>query len=414
MRIAIVGTGISGMVAAHLLHTDHDLVVYEANDYIGGHTCTEEIETNGRRYAIDTGFIVYNEANYPNFSGLIRRLGVESQPAPMSFSVRCEKSGLEYSPSNLNALFAQRRNLLKPGFWRMLADIFRFRRESQELLRPDAPNVTLGEYLQGKHYSRAFKDQFLFPMGAAIWSADPLRFQGFPAPFFCRFFHRQGFLNVRNQPQWRSIRGGAHRYVEALTQPYRQVVRLGTPVTAVRRFSDRVEVRAANASPENFDRLILATHSDQALRLLVDATDDEKRVLGAIPYQENDTVLHTDPTVLPRRHRARASWNYHVSGDSPAGGTVTYSMNRLQRLAAPEEFCVTLNATKAISPPSILRRRTFHHPVYLPAALDAQRESDKINGENRTYFCGAYWGYGFHEDGVSSGLAVGRYFGKSF
>ncbi len=335
MRIAIVGSGISGMVAAHLLHADHELVVYEANDYIGGHTCTVEIETEGRRHAIDTGFIVYNEANYPNFSALISRLGIESQPAPMSFSVRCEESGLEYSPSTLNTLFAQRRNLLNPRFWRMTADIFRFRRESAELLRPDAPNVTLREYLQGKRYSRAFTERFLLPMGAAIWSADPIRFHDFPAPFFCRFFHRQGFLNVRNQPQWRSIRGGAQRYVEALTKPYSHVVRLRTPVTAVRRFLDRVEVRAANASPESFDQLILATHSDEALRLLVDATDDEKRVLGAIPYQENETVLHTDETLLPRRHLARASWNYHISGDSPVGATVTYSMNRLQRLATP-------------------------------------------------------------------------------
>ncbi len=413
MRIAIVGTGISGMVVAYLLHADHELVIYEANDYIGGHTCTEEIETDGRRHAIDTGFIVYNEVNYPNFSTLIRRLGVESQTAPMSFSLRCEESGFEYSPSTLNSLFAQRRNLLNPRFWRIIADIFRFRRESAALLRPDAPNITLGEFLEDRQYSRVFQQEFLLPMGAAIWSADPTRFRAFPARFFCRFFHRQGFLNVRKQPQWRSIRGGAQRYVTVLTRPYRQQVRLGTPVTGIRRYPNRVEVRAVNASAERFDRVILATHSDEALQLLVDATDDEKRVLGAISYQENETVLHTDETLLPRCHRARASWNYHVLAERGMGPTVTYSMNRLQRLAAPREFCVTLNATRAISPASILRRRIYHHPVYLPAALDAQRDFDTINGSNRTFFCGAYWGYGFHEDGVNSALAVGRYFGKN-
>ncbi len=413
MRVAIVGTGISGMVAAYLLHADHDLVVYEANDYIGGHTCTEEIETDGGRWAIDTGFIVYNERNYPNFSALIHRLGIESQPAPMSFSVRCEASGLEYSPSTPSSLFAQPRNFLNVRFWRMMADVFRFRQESAELLLPDAPNVTLGEYLRGKRYSRAFTEQFLLPMGAAIWSADPVRFQEFPARFFCRFFHRQGFLNIRNQPQWRSIRGGAQRYVAALTQPYRRCVRLSTPVMRIRRLSDQVEVSTAGASPERFDRVILATHSDEALRLLADASDDEKRVLGAIPYQENDTVLHTDESLLPKSHRARASWNYRVSAEASGGATVTYSMNRLQCLTAPKEFCVTLNATEAISPVRILRRKTYHHPVYQPAALDAQREFDTINGVYRTYFCGAYWGYGFHEDGVNSALAAARYFGKS-
>jgi predicted NAD/FAD-binding protein len=413
MRIAIVGTGISGMVAAYLLHAEHKLVVYEANDYIGGHTNTVEIEAHGRRYAIDTGFIVYNELNYPNFSALIGQLGIESQPAPMSFSVRCEQTGLEYSPTTLNALFAQRRNLLNPRFWRMVADIFRFRKESAELLRPEAPNVTLRDYLHGKHYSRAFMEHFLIPMGAAIWSADPISFQEFPARFFCRFFHRQGFLNVRNQPQWRTICTGAQRYVEALTRPYRGAVRLGTPVTAIRRYPDRVEVTAANVPPEKFDQVILATHSDQALRLLVDATRDERRVLGAIPYQENETVLHTDETLLPRFRLARAAWNYHVPEDSRTGATVTYSMNRLQRLEAPEEFCVTLNATETIASAKILRRTIYHHPVYTPAALDAQMEFDIINGTNRTYFCGAYWGYGFHEDGVNSAIDVGRYFGKS-
>lgn len=413
MRIAIVGTGISGMVAAYLLHSEHELVVYEANDYIGGHTHTVEIEAHGRHYAIDTGFIVYNRINYPNFSTLIERLGIESQPAPMSFSVRCEESGLEYSPSTLNTLFARRRNLLNPVFWRMIAEIFRFRRDSAELLRPDASNMTLREFLQGKHYSRAFMEYFLIPMGAAIWSADPIRFQEFPARLFGRFFHRQRFLNARNQPRWRTISGGSQRYVEALTRPYRHTVKLGTQVTAVRRYPDRVEITAGKGPPERFDRVILATHSDQALGLLADATRDERRVLGAIPYQENETVLHNDETLLPRRRRVRAAWNYHVQGKSSAGATVTYSMNRLQSIHAPEEFCVTLNIAKAISATRILERKIYHHPIYTPAALDAQADFDTINDVRRTYFCGAYWGYGFHEDGVNSALAVGRYFGKS-
>ncbi len=413
MRIAIIGTGISGMVAAYLLHAEHELVVYEANNYIGGHTDTVDIEAHGRHYAIDTGFIVYNTIHYPNFTTLIERLGIESQPAPMSFSVRCERSGLEYSPSTLNTLFAQRRNLLNPVFWRMIAEIFRFRRDSAELLRPDAPNVTVREFLQRKHYSRTFMEHFLIPMGAAIWSADPIRFQEFPARLFGRFFHRQGFLNVRNQPQWRTICGGSQLYVGALTRSYRQIVQLETPVTAVRRYSDRVEVTTGKGPPESFDRVILATHSDQALGLLVDATRDERRVLGAIPYQQNETVLHIDDTLLPRRPLVRAAWNYHLQGESSEGATVTYSMNRLQSLEAPEEFCVTLNTADAISTSRMLRRKIYHHPVYTPPALDAQADFDTINNVNRTYFCGAYWGFGFHEDGVNSALAVCRYFGKS-
>ena len=413
MRVAIVGTGISGMVAAYLLSREHEVVVYEANDYIGGHTHTVEVESAGRRYAVDTGFIVYNERTYPGFCRLLDQLGVASQPTEMSFSVRCAATGLEYNGHNLNTLFAQRRNLLRPRFYRMLADILRFNREAAaRLQRADLP-PTLGELLAEGRYGRTFAEHYLVPMGAAIWSSSPSAMAKFPAELFVRFLHNHGLLQVRDRPQWRVIRGGSARYVEQLTAPYRDLIRLRCPVTSVQRGPDGVRVKAQGCEPEHFDRLVLACHSNQALAILgAEATISEREVLCAFRYQPNEAVLHTDTSLLPRRRRAWASWNYHLTGDHARPATLTYNMNILQGLDAEETFCVTLNESERIDPARVLRRIAYSHPVYTPAAAAAQKLHDQLNGTCRTYYCGAYWRFGFHEDGLQSALAVCRHFNQ--
>ena len=413
MRIAVIGTGISGMAAAYLLCQDHDVVVFEANDYIGGHTNTIDVELNGANHKVDTGFIVFNKKNYPNFVKLMELLGVDYQPSNMSFSVQCERTGLEYCPSTLSSLFAQRRNLLRPSFYRMLLDSFRFRREAQEILRANDYETTLGAYLEGKGYSQSFIHHFIIPMGAAIWSADPKQFNEFPAHSFVQFFNNHGFLKVKDQPQWQVIRGGSRSYVEPLTRPYRNNVRLNCPVESIKRYPDNVEVTQQNGEVERFDQVVVAAHSDQALTMLADPSDEEREILTAIPYQENLTILHTDSSLLPRRKVAWASWNYHIPREELGRAALTYYMNMLQSLTSPVDFCVTLNRAEMIDRTKIIREFVYHHPVYTPQGPKAQKRRREINGVNRTYFCGAYWGYGFHEDGVNSALAVCEHFGKS-
>jgi predicted NAD/FAD-binding protein len=411
MRIAVIGTGISGMTAAYLLHRDHQITVFEINDYIGGHTHTVDVPASGKTYAVDTGFIVFNERTYPHFVHLLQRLGVPWQKSTMSFSVHCERTELEYSPSSLDRLFAQRRNLLRPGFWRMVREIFAFRRHLPQMAELPV-TVTLGDYLGGEGYSRMFREYFIIPMGAAIWSAEPRRFEDMPACMFARFFANHGFLNVRDQPQWLVIQGGSREYARVLTAPFRDRIRLNCPVRSIRRLPDGVEVEAADGRPERFDHVIVATHSDQALRLLADPTEKEREILGAIPYQQNQVVLHTDESVLPRRRKVWASWNYRIPRETREGVSVTYDMNILQGLDAECEFCVTLNPTERIDPEKVLRRMVYAHPVYDPQALTAQRRHAEISGVNRTHYCGAYWANGFHEDGVKSALTVCGYFGK--
>jgi uncharacterized protein len=408
--MAIIGGGVSGLTTAHLLCDEHEVTLYEANDYLGGHTNTVDVTVGGVTWPVDTGFIVFNERTYPNFIGLLERLGVASQPSVMSFSVSSQKNGLEYCATNLDTLFAQRRNLLSLPFWRMLREIFRFNRQSRELCECDDMTLTLGTYLSSHGYSSAFVESFLVPMGAAIWSADPHQFLQFPAAAFVRFFNNHGILNVIDQPKWRVISGGSRNYVEPLARPFRDRVRLATPVERVRRLADRVEVTPRGGLPETFDQVIIAAHSDQALALLADPSDAERELLSAIPYRKNDTVLHTDSRLLPDNPRARASWNCRIPRLEQAGVSLTYWMNRLQSLAAPVDFCVTLNAPDEIAPDRVIRRIAYDHPVYSTAAFQAQKRRQEINGVNRTWFCGAYWGYGFHEDGVKSALAVCRHF----
>jgi predicted NAD/FAD-binding protein len=412
MKIAIVGSGISGLVTAHLLSGEHEITLFEAEGRIGGHTCTVDAEAGGCSYPVDTGFIVFNEATYPNFLKLMRRLGVAWQPSNMSFSVKCPRTGLEFRPSSLNTLFIQRRNILNPLFYRMIVDIVRFRRDMRRLLSSaDVITLTLSEFLDRHGYSRFFKRHFIIPMGAAIWSSDPAGFERFPARFFAQFFHNHGFLDIR-QPQWLTLTGGSRQYLDPITRGFRDRIRVNCPVASIRRLPERVEVSAGGAR-EPFDAVVIASHSDQALALLADPSEAERGILGAIPYQENRTVLHTDSSILPRRKAAWAAWNYLVPERDAGGVALTYDMNILQSIPAPVEFCVSLNLEERLDPAKVLRRMVYHHPAYSPESLAARRRLGEINGVNRTYFAGAYWGYGFHEDGVNSALEVCRHFRKT-
>ena len=413
MKIAIIGSGIAGNVVAHHLYRHHEITLFEGASHIGGHTHTHSVVLDGERHEIDTGFIVFNDWTYPNFIALLNELGVATRPSSMSFSVSNERSGLEYNGTSLNTLFAQRQNLLRPSFHRMIREIMRFNREAPRLLEsPD--ETTLGDYLAVERYSPVFIRDYLVPMGAAIWSTDPQRMLSFPAAYLIRFFHNHGMLSVDDRPQWRVIRGGSARYVEKLVAPFRHRIRLNTPVEAVRRMPDRVMVRPRGGEAERFDQVFFACHSDDALRLLKDASPAENEVVGAIPYQKNEAVLHTDTALLPRARRAWAAWNYHVLNPERmidhAPATLTYNMNILQGLQSRNTFCVTLNRTARIAPEKIIKQLTYHHPLYTTAGVAAQQRQHEINGVNRTYFCGAYWRYGFHEDGVVSALNALRHF----
>ncbi len=411
MRIAVIGSGISGLTTAWLLQRSHEVTLFEADDRLGGHTSTVDVEVAGGKWSVDTGFIVFNETTYPNFVKLLKDLDVPWQESEMSFSVQCAASGLEYRPSTAGSLFAQRGNLFSLRFWRMLIDIFRLQRAAEGF--PDMePDLTLGEFLDRNRYSEYFREKFLVPLYAALWSADPKSFDEFPARTFALFLGNHGFLRVHGQPQWLVVRGGSNRYVDAFRHGFRGRIRLSTPVNGLRRTAKGVEVRTADGALEAFDHAVVAVHSDQALALLDSPTDTEREVLGAIPFQDNSVVLHTDQRLLPRRHKVRASWNYHLPASPGKHASVTYSMNRLQGLDAPVEFCVTLNRDDEIDPDTVLARFNYAHPVFTTAGSAAQRRHHEISGAGGIHYCGAYWGFGFHEDGVNSALDVCRHFGE--
>ena len=399
MRIAIIGGGISGMVSAYLLNKDHDIVLFEANNYIGGHTHTIDVTLGERRYAVDTGFIVFNEVTYPNFLKLLGQLGVEYQPSSMTFSVKSERDGIEYSTRNLNNLFAQRKNLLDPSFYQMIRDIFRFRRKFDSLLEGEQQEQSLVPFLLSQGYSRRFIDYFIIPLGASLWSADPKLINDFPLATFVRFFENHGFLQIKNPFEWKVIKGGSTRYVDKLIDPFRDKIRLDTPVRTVTRHPDKAEIQLDDGTIEQFDHLVLAVHSDQALEMLSDPTPVEREILGAIPYQENLTMLHTDTSILPDRQRIWSSWNYCIPREQLNRAVITYDMNILQSLQAPEEFCVTLNRPDVIDKDRIIGTYYYHHPIYTSVAPAVQKRHREISGVNRTHYAGAYWGYGFHEDG---------------
>lgn len=411
MHIAVIGTGISGMVSAWLLtRGGHEVTAFEAGSHIGGHTNTIPVEVDGMAYPVDTGFIVYNDRTYPNFIRLLAHLGVPARPTTMSFSVRDDATGLEWNGTNLDTLFAQRRNLLRPGFWRMVRDVLRFGREAPRLLDREDDRATLGEYLDANGYSREFAEWYLFPMGGAIWSAPVGAMRSFPARFFVRFFHHHGMLTVAGRPQWRTVVGGSWSYVAPLVASFRQRIRLDSPVERVTRHPGGATVRSRHGD-ERFDAVVIGVHADQALRLLADPTRAEREVLGAFRYQPNLAILHTDDSIMPRRRKAWAAWNYHRCADPAAAVPVTYNMNILQGLDAPCQFLVTLNRETGIDPAKVLRRIRYQHPEYTVAAVAAQKRLAEVSGVDRTWFCGAYWGNGFHEDGVVSALAVARGFG---
>jgi predicted NAD/FAD-binding protein len=407
MKLAIVGAGISGLVAAYRLHPEHRITVFEAGGHAGGHAHTVDVERAGQRYAIDTGFVVFNDRTYPQFSKLLAELGVPSRPTIMGFSVRDERTGLEYNGHSLNTLFAQRRNLLRPGFYRLLADIVRFNRQARGLVGGCDDRTTVAEFLWRHRFSPAFAQQYLLPMGAAIWSCPLEAFGRFPIRLIVDFYHNHGLLDIFGRPTWRTVVGGSRTYVKALIRGFQERIRLNTPVESVVRFADHVTVRLRGSETEHFDHLIFACHSDQALRILGNqATEAEREVLSAFRYLRNAAVLHTDVSVLPQSRRAWASWNYRLTGEAARPATVSYNMNLLQGIEADEIFCLTLNDEARIAPDCILRRLEFWHPVFTIGKAAAQARQAEFLNQRRTSFCGAYWGNGFHENGVNSALAV--------
>lgn len=409
-RIAIVGAGVSGLTAAYLLSRQHHVTVFESGAYIGGHTNTIDVETPDGSLAVDTGFIVYNERNYPLFTRLLTELGVETQPSEMSFSVSCDRTGMEYNGSSINQLFANRANLLSLRHWKMLRDIVRFNRHAEQLA-DKGHATTVEEYVKEHRFSDSFLNLYLIPIGASIWSCPSGTFRSFPIRFVIDFLRNHGMLQVKDRPQWRVLKGGSKQYVGPLTQPFRDQIRIKTPVQRVNRQEDGVQIELSSGEREQFDQVVLACHSDQALRMLDSPTDTEQELLSAFPYQVNETILHTDESLLPTRRRAWGSWNYRIRSDNADAVAITYYMNMLQSIDSETQYCVTLNETDRIDPEKIIRRLTYHHPIFTLERDAAQERHHEVIDKKRTSFCGAYWGYGFHEDGVRSGVRVAEHFG---
>jgi predicted NAD/FAD-binding protein len=405
MKVAVIGSGIAGNVAAYKLRKEHDITVFESGSYVGGHTNTMDVYEDDRALAVDTGFIVFNDRTYPNFIRLLEEIGQESQPSEMSFSVQADDGRVEYSGSSLNGLFAQRKNLLRPAFYRMIRDILRFNRTTLPNVDRLDGTETLRNYLLENGYSKEFIDHYLIPMAAAIWSAEPGSVLEMPVKFLVRFFANHGLLQISDRPVWHVIKGGSREYVNKLVAGHQDRIRLNSPVQSIRRTDDYVEVHSATGGSERFDYVFVACHSDQALSLLQDASPMEREVLGAIQYQSNEAILHTDASLMPRKQCAWSAWNYHIPRDSARHVAVTYNMNILQGLKANKQYLVTLNNDRHIDPGKVIRTVQYEHPVYSRESVAAQRRQSEIN-EDRTFFCGAYWRNGFHEDGVVSALSA--------
>jgi predicted NAD/FAD-binding protein len=403
MKIAIVGTGISGLVAAHRLHREHELTIYEAGSRIGGHTNTVRVDFADETHRVDTGFIVFNDRNYPNFEALLAELGVATQPSHMGFSVSDGEGDFEYAGTP-RGLFARPGHLLSPSFLGMLRDWRRFNREAQALIGINGTAPSLGAWLEEQGFSQHFVERLIVPQASAVWSADPRQMWSFPAGFMAEFFDNHGMFSLRDRPRWRTVSGGSNRYVEAISAPWRNRVRLQAPVRRIERFGGGVRIEADGCESEDFDEVVIATHSDQALGMLADPSVAEREILGAIPYQRNETVLHTDAALLPRRRAAWSSWNFHLGAEPARGTTVTYWMNKLQRLRSRRQLLVTLNRGDEIDPAKVLRRFSYDHPVYTAEGVAAQARHAEISGVCGIHYCGAYWGWGFHEDGVLSAL----------
>jgi predicted NAD/FAD-binding protein len=414
MKIAIIGSGISGLTASYLLNRNHDITLFEKNDYIGGHTHTHDIEDSGKTWHVDSGFIVYNEWTYPNFIKLLDQLGVKRQVTRMGFSVKSPSKNLEYAGHSLNALFAQRSNIISPSFYRMLRSMKRFNEEARKDLLSIHKKTTLGEYLQENNYPVEFIDNYIIPIGAAIWSTIPSNMLNIPAIFFIRFFENHGLLQILDRPKWWVIKDGSNQYVKKITAEFEHKIRLSTPVQIIKRKTNSVILRfGSERQEEDFDAVVLATHSNQALRLLEEPTEKEKEILDLLPYQRNEAVLHFDDSILPKRRLAWSSWNYLLDQNKDDPVALTYNMNILQNLNSSKTFCVTLNSLESIDKNKIIKNLSYEHPLFTIEGINAQKRKREISGHNNTYYCGAYWGNGFHEDGVVSALDVCSQFGES-
>ena len=414
-KVAIIGSGISGLTCGYLLSKKHDVHMFEANDYIGGHTATIDVELNNKNYAIDTGFIVFNDRTYPNFEKLLSQINISPYPTEMSFSVHNELTALEYNGHSFSSLFAQKRNLFNPQFWRFLAEIIKFNRRCHQLYNSDTyPDINLGEFLNQQGFSTFFCEHYILPMGAAIWSASLDDAKAFSIKFFIQFFHHHGLLNIINRPQWYVLKDGSRSYIPELTAAFKHQIYLSTPVTSVKRENNQIQLQINQGEWQTFDKVIFACHSDQALSLLDTPTQDEQQVLSNLCYQKNDVVLHTDRKLLPTRRKAWASWNYRLDGNKTRPSSVTYNMNILQRLPANSPlFLVTLNQTEQINHNKIIRQFVYEHPVFNQQSQQAQQRKNDICGHNNTFYAGAYWHNGFHEDGVKSALNVCKKLGVS-
>jgi predicted NAD/FAD-binding protein len=403
MRVAVIGSGISGLVAAHTLGPRHEVVLFEADRRPGGHTHTIDVAADAGPVPVDTGFIVFNTKTYPSFCRLLDRLGVRAQESDMSFSARSDARDFEYSGSGLNGLYAQRRHFFSARFHRMVRDILRFYREARELLT--APSeVALEPYLRSRGYSDAFISDHLLPLTAAVWSSNRRGAREFPARFLVRFFENHGFLQLRKPPRWLTVRGGSRQYVRAILDRFEGQIRTSSPVESVSRTGAGVIVKARGQDADRFDHVVIACHADQALRLVSSPTRAESELLSRFSFQANHVVLHSDPVVMPRLRRTWSSWNYHLDDDWTEGAAVTYWMNRLQSLTAPRQYFVTLNRTGGIRPEHVIASVTYSHPVFTPEAIAAQAEHDALVNHEGVSYCGAYWRNGFHEDGVVSAL----------
>jgi predicted NAD/FAD-binding protein len=412
-RIAVVGSGIAGLGAAWLLQRRHRVTLFEGADRLGGHTHTHAIESAAGTVHVDTGFIVYNPDHYPLLSRMFSELGVQSQPTTMSFSVSDERTGFEYEASDLRGLYCRWQNAFSVRFHRMLWDLLRFYRLAPALLAAPEPGPALGEWLATHHFSKGFVDDHLLPMAAALWSSPERQILDFPARSLVQFMHNHCMLQISGRPPWRVVQGGSSSYIAAMLPRLKEVeIRLGSPVQSLARVADGVDLvsrePAGGLRNEHFDQVVLACHSNQALALLKQPSELERELLGALPYQSNDVVLHTDISLLPKRRRAWAAWNALKLADAEQRCTVSYSMNLLQSLPGPTQYIVTLNATDRIDPAKILRRLDYQHPLYTLAGSRARARRAEINGVDRIWYCGAYWGHGFHEDGLRSGVEVAR------
>ncbi|MAJ45447.1 MAG: FAD-dependent oxidoreductase [Candidatus Marinimicrobia bacterium] len=414
MKIAIIGSGISGLTSAYFLNKEHDVYVYEKNNYIGGHTHTHSIKEDNKIYNIDSGFIVFNEDTYPNFIKLLKALDVEVEKTSMGFSVKSTKKNLEYAGNSFNSIFAQKSNLFRITFWKMLSDIIKFNKVSQKDLKNLDSNISLENYLNSKNFSLSFKEDYIYPMGASIWSTKSEFVKDMSAVFFINFFKNHSLLKILNRSQWYVIKGGSNQYVKKMINQFESNILLNSMVTNIRRLNNQVEIKTLNQDPELYDKVIIASHSNQALELLEDPSALEAEILSSIPYQDNSAVLHTDTSVLPTRRTAWSSWNYNLDQDSNSPMAMTYNMNILQNLKSKSTYCVTLNNSELVNDKSILKKLKYEHPLLNIESSKAQTRKNEINGKNNTYYCGAYWGNGFHEDGVVSALEVCKDFGIKF